>query len=165
MNKKQGNVGERGEQYVIAQFSLLLFIAIGGVPFIGNADELLSDIVGPAMILLGIILVYTSVIDLKNNLSPWPIPTQQSGSSIVDDGIYSYIRHPMYAGVLVGMIGLSLWTESFLRLLLTILLFLVLDAKSEYEETKLIDTYGLLYEDYMIKVPGKFYPLVNFTIT
>jgi protein-S-isoprenylcysteine O-methyltransferase Ste14 len=81
------------------------------------------------MILLGIALVYTSVIDLKNNLSPWPIPTQQSGSSIVDDGIYSYIRHPMYAGVLVGMIGLSLWTESFLRLLLTILLFLVLDAR------------------------------------
>jgi protein-S-isoprenylcysteine O-methyltransferase Ste14 len=116
------------------------------------------------MILLGIALVYTSVINLKNNLSPWPIPTQQSGSSLVDDGIYSCIRHPMYAGVLLGMIGLSLWTESFLRLLLTILLFLVLDAKSEYEETKLIDTYGLLYEDYMIKVPGKFYPLVNFTI-
>ena len=162
--KNKGRVGERGEQYVIAQFSLLLFIAIGGVPFIGNADALLSDIVGPLMILLGILLVYRSVIDLNNNLSPWPIPTTERGS-LVDIGIYSCIRHPMYAGVLLGMIGLSLWTESFLRLLLTILLLLVLDAKSDYEETKLIDTYGSSYEDYMIKVPGKFFPLVNFTIT
>ena len=38
------------------------------------------------------------------------------------------------------------------------------DAKSDYEEMKLIDTYGLSYEEYMIKVQGKFYPLVNFTI-
>ena len=72
------------------------------------------------MILLGILLVYRSVIDLNNNLSPWPVPTTERGS-LVDIGIYSYIRHPMYAGVLLGMIGLSLWTESFLRLLITVL--------------------------------------------
>lgn len=61
------------------------------------------------------------------------------------------------------MIGLILWTMSFMKLLLTGLLFLVLDAKSDYEEIKFIDTYGLSYEDIMIKVQGKFYLLVNFT--
>lgn len=154
-NILEGTVGERGEQYVIAQFSLFLFIAIGNVPLVGEA---LVSFLGPTLILAGLFLVYKSAADLENNLSPWPVPAESGRGSLISEGIYSYIRHPMYAGSLFGMTGLSLITDSVTRLLLTSLLYFVLDAKSDYEETKMIETYGTQYTDYQKKVQGKFLP-------
>ena len=153
----KGNLGERGEPYVIAQFSLFLFIAIGTIPVIG---EPLVSIIGPALIVGGLYLVYRSAADLGDNLSPWPVPADpQSGrGSLINHGIYAYIRHPMYAGALCGMAGLSLVTDSVTRLLLTVALFFVLEAKSGYEETKLVETYGEEYTAYQREVPGKFFP-------
>lgn len=144
---------------MIAQFSLYLFIAIGTVPIIGDP---LITLIGPAMILAGLYLVYSSVADLGNNLSPWPVPAQSGKSSLISEGIYSYIRHPMYAGVLLGMVGLSLLTDSVSRFLLTFALYFVLDAKSDFEESKLLESYGSDYEEYQSKVQGKFIPPVNF---
>lgn len=151
----KGKVGERGEQYVIAQFSLFFFIAIGTVPLVGDA---LFSFIGPLLILAGLVIVYRSAADLKNNLSPWPVPPKSGRGSLIDDGIYAYIRHPMYSGSLAGMIGLAMITDSVPRLVLTLVLYFVLDVKSDYEESKLIETYGSEYEDYQKKVPGKFLP-------
>lgn len=148
-----GKVGERGEAYVIAQFSLLLFIAIGDVPFIGDA---ITTFLGPSMILLGLFIVYKSASDLKNNLSPYPVPSEKG--ALIDSGIYGLMRHPMYSGVLIGMAGLSLVTDSVLRMLLTVVLYFVLDVKSDYEETLLVESYGKEYQDYKVKVANKFFP-------
>lgn len=152
-NILEGNFGERGETYVVAQFSLLFCIAIG-------VGDLLTAILGPTFIVAGLILVYKSAADLKDNLSPWPVATDPNGrGSLIEEGIYSYIRHPMYSGLLLGMAGLSILTDSTTRLLLTFVLYLVLDAKSDYEETSLIETYGSEYLEYKAKVKSKFFPV------
>ncbi len=57
------------------------------------------------------------------------------------------------------MTGLSIVTESTTRLLLTFALYLVLDAKSDFEETSLIETYGSDYVTYKANVKSKFFPL------
>ena len=153
----KGKVGERGEQYVIAQFSLFFFIAIGSVLIIG--DVLISPL-GPVLILGGLFLVYRAVFDLKDNLSPRPTPADpESGrGSLINEGIYSYICHPMYSGSLFGMSGLSLITDSATRFLLTLALSFVLDAKSDFEETKMTEAYGAEYVEYKGKVKSKFIP-------
>ena len=68
------------------------------------------------------------------------------------------MRHPMYSGLLLGMTGLSLATDSITRLVLTCGLYFVLDAKSDYEETKLIERWGEEYKDYQVEVKGKLIP-------
>ena len=153
-NILEGNVGERGETYVVAQFSLLFFIAIG-------VGDVVTTILGPVFIIAGLILVYKSAADLKDNLSPWPVATDPKAGrgSLINEGIYSYIRHPMYAGLLLGMTGLSILTDSITRLLLTFALYLVLDAKSDFEEASLVKTYGSDYGEYKAKVKSKFFPL------
>ena len=152
----KGKVGERGEAYVIAQFSLFLFVAIGDVPFFGDT---FFSILGPSLIIVGLYLVYKSAADLGKNLSPWPVPAQSSErGSLINGGIYTKIRHPMYSGVLCGMVGLSIITDSAVRLLLTIALYFVLDAKSDFEETKLAEAYPGDYEEYQSNVQGKFLP-------
>lgn len=155
-NIMEGNIGERGEKYVVAQFSLLFCIAVGTLPFIGELSFF-----GPFFIIVGLILVYKSASDLKNNLSPWPVasdPTLGRGS-LITDGIYSYIRHPMYAGLLLGMTGLSILTDSTTRLILTLALYLVLEEKSDFEETSLMNRYGSEYSEYKEDVKSKFFPL------
>lgn len=156
-NVMDGKFGERGEQYVILQFGLFLFIAIGNVPIIGDT---LFTLLGPLLILTGLVAVYKAAADLKDNLSPWPVPTDpESGrGSLVNSGIYSYVRYPMYTGVLLGMAGLSVITDSVIRLLLTCTLYYVLDIKSDYEEQKLAETYGGDYEKYKQDVTEKFFP-------
>ena len=154
-NLSEGEMGERGEQYVIAQFGLLLFIAVGNVPFVGDA---VTTVLGPTLLFTGLCAVYKSAADLRDNLSPWPVPTSSGRGSLVNRGIYSYVRHPMYAGVLSGMVGLSLVTDSTIRLLLTCALYYVLEVKSEYEEMKLVDVYREEYESYRREVRGKFLP-------
>ena len=156
-NIQSGDVGERGEAYVVAQFSLLLCIALGTVPFVGDA---LSFTLGPGLVGVGLVLVYKAAVDLGTNLSPWPTPTDPNTGrgSLIDTGIYSLMRHPMYSGLIFGMAGLSVATDSALRLLLTALLYLVLDAKADYEESKLIEIYGNEYLYYMLKVQDKIIP-------
>ena len=140
-NIQSGDAGERGEAYVVAQFSLLLFIALGTVPVVGDA---LSFTLGPGLVGVGLVVVYKAAVDLGTNLSPWPAPADPNTGrgSLVDTGVYSLMRHPMYSGLIFGMAGLSVATDSALRLLLTAALYLVLDAKADYEESKLMETYG-----------------------
>jgi protein-S-isoprenylcysteine O-methyltransferase Ste14 len=156
-NIMDGKFGERGEQYVIAQFSLFLFIAIGNIPFIGDT---ITAFLAPLLILSGLLAVYKSAADLKDNLSPWPVPTDtESGrGSLVNTGIYAFVRHPMYTGVLLGMAGLSIITDSVARMILTCALYYVLDIKSDYEEEKLGEVYGDEYEKYKHDVQDKFFP-------
>ena len=157
-NVMGGKIGERGEFCVIAQFGLLLFIALGDVaPFV---QSLSVSFVGPILMLTGLILVYKAATDLGDNISPWPVltdPTSGRGS-LTDAGIYANIRHPMYSGLIAGMVGFSLTTESVVRLVLTLALYLVLDAKSNYEEMKLLEAYGSQYEEYKKKVQDTFFP-------
>lgn len=72
-------------------------------------------------------------------------------SKIIKNGIYKYIRHPMYAGGLMSYLGASiLVTRSFgVALLLgVILLHFVLD-RIDREEQLLLNTFGNEYLDYM----------------
>ena len=109
------------------------------------------------MILSGLVIVYKTAIDLDVNLTPWPVPVER-GALISNGTIFQYLRHPMYAGLLFGMVGLSILTDSVIRLLLTAVLYFILDAKSDFEEAKLIETYQEDYKEYQQKVRSKFFP-------
>ena len=61
------------------------------------------------------------------NLTPLPKP--RNSSSLVTGGIYRYCRHPMYGGLLMASAGLSVALGDELRMLATLLVFLVLDRK------------------------------------
>jgi protein-S-isoprenylcysteine O-methyltransferase Ste14 len=151
-NVMDGNVGERGEAYAAAQFALLLFIVGGGVPLIGN---LLMTLLGPVLMLAGCAAFALSVKDLGNSISPWVVPSE--GGDLVREGIYSKLRHPQYAGLLAALAGFSIVTGSASRLLLTAVLYLILNQMADMEEEQLADKYPGYYS-YKNQVPGKFFP-------
>ena len=151
-NLMDGEFGKRGEAYFAAQAVLVVLVAIGGVPVLGDT---LMMILGPALMLAGAGFVVLGGTELGDNLSPWPVPV--SDSDLRTDGVFGQVRHPIYAGLLMGCAGLAILTGSAPRLLLTAMLWYVLDVKSDFEEDKLKDEFPD-YEAYKKKVTGKFFP-------
>ena len=68
-------------------------------------------------------------------------------------GAFSLCRHPIYGGLLITCVGLSLVTASFPRLLFSAALLVVMDAKAEAEEKFLKDKHGEAYSTYCASVP------------
>lgn len=92
-NIAEGNVGERGEEWAVAQAVILLFIAVGTVPVIGGLVMLLA---GPGLVVGGVAVAAAGVTGLGQSLSPWPAPV--ADNELKTDGIYGIIRHPSYSG-------------------------------------------------------------------
>ena len=112
---------------------------------------------GPGLLLGGLVVALASLGDLgSDSLSPFPAPPR--GASLKTDGIYAQMRHPLYTGLLMVMAGLSIATNNADRLLLTAVLWYLLEIKSDKEEDFLTQEYGQEYMDYKEAVPGKFVP-------
>jgi len=151
-NLLSGDFGSRGEAYFAAQVVLILCILYGSIPLLG---DLVTFLLGPCTILVGIVVTALGIRDLGTNLSPWPkVP---ENTQLVTDGLYGELRHPIYAGLLCCCLGISMWTGSAMRVLLTVVLWQLLERKCDYEETTLVKKFRG-YRNYTAKVSGKFVP-------
>jgi protein-S-isoprenylcysteine O-methyltransferase Ste14 len=92
---------------------------------------------------------------VPQSLSPLPQPRKQH--KLVQTGMYSYVRHPMYAGLLMASLGLSAITNNECRLALSLLLWWVLEQKVALEERALLELYPGEYAEYRQRVK-KFLP-------
>src|SRR3990172_1407913 len=122
-------LGSRGEGWVALQFIFLGAIAIGGWMFggawTGVAQQALL-VVGGLLIVGGGAIGALGVVTLGPSLSAMPRPTDQAVQ--ISHGVYSQIRHPIYAGLVCGALGWSLATASLVALAV------VLDLKARREE-------------------------------
>lgn len=73
--------------------------------------------------------------------------------AVIDTGVYSYVRHPMYLGSLLILLGFTVTTLSMLSLFVWVVLFLFLDRMAAYEERDLTRILGQPYVDYQKRVP------------
>ena len=76
---------------------------------------------------------------------------EQSG--VIQAGILSHVRHPLYLGVLLIYLACFISTLSLLALLALIPVFLVHNMMVNFEESDLIRIYGDDYLEYRKKVP------------
>jgi protein-S-isoprenylcysteine O-methyltransferase Ste14 len=75
----------------------------------------------------------------------------QPGHQLKTDGLYHYMRHPSYTGLIVSMTGYVLIFRSVIGLLLNILLFLFLVSRMNDEERFLEAHFGEEYRSYRLK--------------
>ncbi|MFW9768412.1 MAG: methyltransferase family protein [Candidatus Thorarchaeota archaeon] len=79
---------------------------------------------------------------------------------LLTEGIYNHIRHPLYAGGMIGRIGLGLSFRGYLGTILYILIyFLIFRKRMEIEEQSLLSEFGEEYEEYM-KRTKRFFPYI-----
>ena len=86
-----------------------------------------------------------------------PLVTPRKRSQLVKDGMFQYMRHPVYAGCILLAFGLAAVSYSESRMLLSALLYFILDFKASREEASMVDKHGEEYEEYQASV-GRFFP-------
>ncbi len=72
---------------------------------------------------------------------------------LLDSGVFGICRHPLYLGILVSLLGLSVTTLSLASMAVLTVFFLVYDRFASFEETKLLQEFGEEYREYQRRVP------------
>ena len=129
------SLGPRGEGWLFLQLLLLLAIVAAAMAFplpVASSVEQTARVVGLGMLVVGLIVFGLGIVTLGSSLSPLPAP--MPSAELVERGIYRFIRHPIYTGLILAALGGSIYTVSPLALGLTALLAVVLDLKSRREE-------------------------------
>ncbi len=75
------------------------------------------------------------------------VPELKEGCTLVTEGIYRYIRHPMYTSVLLMMLGVFFFRPDIITFLMWVALITVLYLKA-YREEKLWIQHDPCYETY-----------------
>jgi protein-S-isoprenylcysteine O-methyltransferase Ste14 len=78
---------------------------------------------------------------------------------VVDTGIYRFVRHPLYAGVSLGALGMALWLESYAAAIAALLPIALLAIRIGIEEKFLCSALGG-YEAYTQRVRYRLIPKV-----
>ena len=145
------------KDYILVGFQVVLF-------FLYIFDLQIWNVVIPEWLrqtglilaIFGVLLFLIAMLQLNKNLSPFPSP--KSGSELVRSGLYKFIRHPIYTGILIAFIGFALFSESIYRILITFGLYLLFLIKTEYEEHRLQEKFSE-YDRYK-EVTGRFLPKI-----
>lgn len=118
----------KGKILVFIQFGMILLMSLPlGTPTV------YFD-VGILFIVLGISIGLAAL--SKNRVGNFNIrPDIKEDCTLVKDGIYAYIRHPMYTSVLVSMFGFMLLYYSQFELIAYGILALNMLVKMFYEES------------------------------
>ncbi len=166
LNIKRKIKGMMGRQYiwyrllysVFALFHLMvILIYAAGIP-----QSLLFD-KSPFLTYLGymgaafgtIVLVRSlKYISGKKFLGVSPHDDLEDQGNLVSKGVHSYIRHPIYAGLILIFFGYFLYQPYPTSLVHLALLLVYLPFGIYFEEKKLISIYGKAYIRYQKEVPS-----------
>ncbi len=124
----------------LIQYSSLVALIVTGPIFPGSLPLLISYISGWILGIWAILAMGTGNI----NAGPDPLPE----GKLVVKGPYAWIRHPMYAAILMVFIPLLIDHFTSLRLFIMTVLTVNLLIKIRYEERRLYLYYCKKYREY-----------------
>jgi protein-S-isoprenylcysteine O-methyltransferase Ste14 len=86
-------------------------------------------------------------------------PQEERGQTVIDTGVYAIVRHPLYSGVILILVGIALWLESFAAAIASIVPIALIVLRILVEEDFLrhrLSNYGA----YAQRVERRLIPLV-----
>ncbi len=141
-------MGKRGEGWFVVQLALFAVILLAP-PVPPVTFPLWLRILGLGMLVVGGVFGTGGVLALGSNLTAFPKPIE--GGTLITTGMYSFVRHPIYTGLILGTLGLGIFRASLLGIVLAVVLFVFFDLKSRREEKWLVEAYSG-YMDYRKRV-------------
>jgi 2-amino-4-hydroxy-6-hydroxymethyldihydropteridine diphosphokinase len=123
--------------FVAGQFVLFIAAAIGLATDgrLPEGEVTVLGVTGALVALVGLIMAFVSSRRLGPAMTPSPIPRE--GSSLVISGPYRFVRHPIYGGVILVLLGTALFLDSIYGALVAVALIPYFWVKSTFEENQL----------------------------
>lgn len=140
---------------------LSVFVIVGPVfiaPLIPqnrfNISDFISLPIGILLFVLGFILGISALFKFGT------IPAVRKKSNLITSGVYRVVRHPIYAGTLISVLGWTILLKSIISIVYFPFLFLLYFLGTFIEERILIEQYGDQYLGYKKKVTKRFIPFI-----
>lgn len=132
------NIGKKDFFYVAIQF--ILFAAF--VFPIADYRFIVPEFLWFSALFIcisGLIICLIAVLQLNTNLSPFPSP--KTKSSLISNGLYGIVRHPIYSGIILAALGYGVFSGSVWRIGIGCALWLLFIFKSKFEEQLLAEKF------------------------
>jgi protein-S-isoprenylcysteine O-methyltransferase Ste14 len=142
-----------GWGWVVTQVTLLLVLLFA--PLLGPISGYHSlRIVAILLVALGLAISFIASRNLGTALTPTPVPRSQA--TLHTNGIYKYVRHPIYTAILLAATGIALYRLAWSSIVLCVGVYLFFYFKSKHEEKLLKSKYSE-YKKYQDST-GRFFP-------
>lgn len=148
MNARNWLSNRRGEWYVVGQ-GVLMGAAVLAPVLDGRSATGITSTAGGALCVASLALVAVGSVRLGRNLSPFPKP--RDDGQLVQEGIFSVVRHPIYSGFVFFTLGWSMVWHSLAALVGALALLLFFDIKARREERWLATRFAE-YTEYQRRV-------------
>lgn len=102
----------------------------------------------------GLGLIAVAALRLGGALTPTPVPTRSG--ELATSGLYRFVRHPIYTGVLLVVAGMTLRSGNWAHVAIAAVTVVFFDRKAAWEEQQLAQHYAG-YAEYAARTP-KFIP-------
>lgn len=146
----------RGGWWVAAQVVLLIWVIAGAVQ-LAPSPSLAGRWLGALVVLGGIFFGLWAGRSLGKSLTPYPEP--MAGAALVSQGPYKLVRHPIYGGIIIALVGLALFQASTMTLVGAIEVGALFWLKSSFEERRLLIAHAM-YRQYQEAVPKRLIPFL-----
>jgi protein-S-isoprenylcysteine O-methyltransferase Ste14 len=107
-------------------------------------------LVAQAMVVAGFVVLVVASLRLGRALTPTPVPVERG--ELQTSGLYRFVRHPIYSGVLLIVVGITLRSASVPTLIVGVVTVVFFSRKARWEEARLAERYPG-YADYAARTP------------
>jgi len=137
--------------YTIINVAAFYLMFSGDVPLQYLRTHLFSsnpvtEAVGIAITFAGIVFAVWARVYLGGNWSS--TVTLKVGHQLVRSGPYRWVRHPIYTGMILGMLGTAIVRAQVRGAIAVVLVYIGFKIKSKIEERVMTETFGTQYDDY-----------------
>jgi len=161
--KRSEKTSENRDQGSLSLFWIMIPVAITlGFTFSNlNLIKLITWNLVPwclGLFFIGLLIRWIAIIQLGNRFTVNVAVVKEH--TLKKDGIYKFIRHPSYSGLLLLFLGIALSMRNYVSILLVIVpVFFAILYRIKVEEKSLKGYFGKDYEDYS-KATKKIIPFV-----
>ena len=105
---------------------------------------------GWIVMMSGFVVMAAAALRLGTALTPTPVPSGRG--ALTTTGLYRFVRHPIYTGVLLIVVGLTMRSGSWISLVVGVVTVVFFDRKANWEEARLAETFDG-YAEYASRTP------------
>jgi len=127
------------DKIILLSFLLFFYVMFAFIPLdvfrfhlMGRPGPLIS-FAGLVLFILGWRMVYLAL--RENAFAALVVKLQEERrQTVIDSGVYGIVRHPMYAGAILFILGIPLWLESYAAAVLALVPIFLLMLRIPMEE-------------------------------
>jgi protein-S-isoprenylcysteine O-methyltransferase Ste14 len=113
-------------------------------------ENLYSDILGAVIFFIGL---FVMILIIKKYFAQMSGASTKIADGLHIDGLHRYVRHPLYLGTFLLLLGILFYRPQVNVLISTIIIILYTIFAIRWEEQKLLINFGAQYSDYSASTP------------